>query len=89
VGFDAALAKTDLVITGEGAFDRTSLVGKASGEVLRRAQAAKKRVAVVAGAVGDLIGVHAVGGEGRTLDAAGIITLGERVTREAFGLPAP
>jgi len=86
VGFDAALAKADLVITGEGAFDRTSLVGKASGEVLRRGHVAKKRVAVVAGTVGDLIGVHAVGGEGRTLDAAGIIALGERVTREAFGL---
>src|SRR5439155_3103082 len=33
VGFDAALAKADLVLTGEGSFDRTSLVGKASGEV--------------------------------------------------------
>src|SRR6266511_2030475 len=49
LGFDAALAKADLVITGEGSFDRTSLVGKAPGEVLRRAQAAKKKVAVVAG----------------------------------------
>src|SRR6266576_5715788 len=44
VGFDAALAKAQLVITGEGSFDRTSLVGKASGEVVRRAQAAKTRV---------------------------------------------
>ena len=86
VGFDAALASADLLITGEGAFDRTSLVGKASGEVLRRAQAARKKVAVVAGTVGDLIGVHALGGEGRTLDAAGITALAERVTREAFGL---
>src|SRR5207244_1889240 len=49
VGFDAALAKADFVVTGEGSFDRTSLVGKASGVVVRRAQAAKKRVAVVAG----------------------------------------
>src|SRR5206468_237664 len=56
VGFDAALAKADLVITGEGSFDRTSLVGKASGEVVRRAHAAKKRVAVVAGKVEGLIG---------------------------------
>src|SRR2546426_951543 len=31
IGFDAALAKAQLVITGEGSFDRTSLVGKASG----------------------------------------------------------
>src|SRR5882762_8141587 len=68
VGFDAALASAEFLITGEGAFDRTSLVGKASGEVLRRAQAAKKKVAVVAGTVADLIGVHALGGEGRTLD---------------------
>lgn len=89
VGFDAALASADLLITGEGAFDRTSLVGKASGEVLRRAQAAKKKVAVVAGVVADLIGVHALGGEGRRLDPAGIAALAERATREAFGLPVP
>src|SRR5206468_338717 len=72
VGFDAALAKADLVLTGEGSFDRTSLVGKASGEVVRRAQAARKRVAVVAGKVEGLIGLHALDGEGRTLDAAGV-----------------
>ncbi len=88
VGFDAALAKADMVITGEGSFDRTSLVGKASGEVVRRAQAAKKNVAVVAGKVEGLIGLHALDGEGRTLDAAGIAGLGERAVRQAFGLPA-
>jgi len=88
VGFDAALAKADLVLTGEGSFDRTSLVGKASGEVVRRAQAARKRVAVVAGKVEGLIGLHALDGEGRTLDAAGLAALGERATRQAFGLPA-
>ncbi len=89
VGFDAALAKADLVITGEGSFDRTSLVGKASGEVVRRAQAAKKKVAVVAGKVEGLIGIHALDSEGRLLDAAGIAALGERAVREAFGLPRP
>jgi glycerate kinase len=88
VGFDAALAKAQLVITGEGAFDRTSLVGKASGEVVRRAQAAKTRVAVVAGKVEGLVGLHALDGEGQVLDAAGITALGERAVREAFGLPA-
>jgi glycerate 2-kinase len=88
VGFDAALAKADLVITGEGAFDRTSLVGKASGEVVRRAQAAKKRVAVVAGKVDGLVGLHALDGDGRVLDAAGIAVLAERAVRQAFGLPA-
>ncbi len=87
VGFDAALARADFVVTGEGSFDRTSLVGKGSGDVMRRAQAARKKVAVVAGTVAGLIGVHAVDGEGKVLDAAGIAALGERVTREAFGLP--
>src|SRR3990172_153204 len=32
VGFDAALAKADFVITGEGTFDRTSLLGKVTDE---------------------------------------------------------
>src|SRR6267378_2207861 len=89
VGFDAALAKADFVLTGEGAFDRTSLVGKVSGEVVRCAQAAKRRVAVVAGKVEGLIGIHALDGEGRVLDAAGIAELAERATRQAFGLPRP
>src|SRR5437588_225550 len=88
VGFDAALAKAQLVITGEGSFDRTSLVGKASGEVVRRAQAAKKKVAVIAGRVEGLIGLHALDGEGKVLDAAGLVALAERAVRQAFGLPA-
>jgi len=88
VGFDAALAKAQLVITGEGTFDKTSLVGKAPGEVVRRAQAAKTRVAVVAGKIEGLVGLHALDGEGRVLDAAGISALAERAVREAFELPA-
>lgn len=87
VGFDAALAKADLVITGEGAFDRTSQLGKATGEVLRRARDARKRAAIVAGQVSDAPDVPALSGEGRILDAAGLVRLGERATREAFGLP--
>ncbi len=87
VGFDAALARADFVVTGEGSFDRTSLVGKASGEVVRRAQAAKKQLAVVAGKVEGWSGVHALDGGGGVLDAAGIAALAERATREAFGLP--
>ncbi|HUL04213.1 MAG TPA: glycerate kinase [Gemmatimonadales bacterium] len=87
VGFDAALATADLVITGEGSFDRTSFVGKASGEVLRRAQTTRKKVAVVAGSAGDLVGVHVASGEGHTLDAAGIAALAERATRDVLGLP--
>lgn len=86
VGFDAALAQADLVLTAEGVFDRTSLIGKAPGEVVRRAQAAKKQVAVVAGRVEGLIGVHAVEGstDGRPLDVAALAAMAEQVAREAL-----
>jgi len=86
-GFDAALAKADLVITAEGVFDRTSLVGKAPGEVVRRAQAARKKVAVVAGRVEDLVGVHTVGGDPdspQLLDARALAQMAEQVAREAL-----
>jgi glycerate kinase len=85
-GFDAVLAKADLVITAEGAFDRTSLVGKAPGEVVRRAQAAGKKVAVVAGKVESLAGVHAIGGDGdrRMLDGPALARMAERVARQAL-----
>lgn len=87
-GFDAALAKADLVITAEGIFDKTSLVGKAPGEVVRRAQAAKKKVAVVAGRAEGLIGVHTVAGatDGRLLDGRALSQMAEQVAREALHL---
>jgi glycerate 2-kinase len=48
-GFDAALARADVVITGEGRFDATSLRGKVVGEVLGRARRHGVTSAVVAG----------------------------------------
>src|SRR5205085_2464445 len=60
VGLDAGLAEADFGATGEGPSARRSRVGKAAGEVVRRAQAARKKVAVVAGKVAGLIGVHAL-----------------------------
>ena len=51
IGFDQALAGADLVLTGEGRFDATSWEGKLTGEVIRRARAAGKRVALVAPSV--------------------------------------
>lgn len=88
VGFDAALAGADLVLTGEGEFDATSLAGKVVGEVVRRAQAARRKVAVVAARARDVIGIHVVDGGGRRLTASDVAALAERATREAFGLPA-
>lgn len=40
LGFDERLARADLVFTGEGRLDETSLTGKAPAEVARRAAAA-------------------------------------------------
>jgi glycerate 2-kinase len=48
-GLDRALAGADLVITGEGRFDETSMAGKTCGTVIAAAAAAGVPVAVVAG----------------------------------------
>lgn len=48
IGWAEALVSADLVVTGEGAFDATSLAGKLTGEVLRRAQEAGIPAALVA-----------------------------------------
>ena len=48
-GLDHALEGADLVITGEGRFDATSLRGKVVGSVVERAGAAGVDVAIVAG----------------------------------------
>jgi glycerate kinase len=52
-GLDRGLAEADLVITGEGRFDETSLTGKTCGTVIAAAAVAGVPVAVVAGQVSD------------------------------------
>jgi glycerate kinase len=51
VGFDAALAASGAVITGEGKVDRTTLSGKVVARVLAAAQRRRLAAAVVAGSV--------------------------------------
>jgi glycerate kinase len=51
VGFDDRLARSDLVVTGEGTVDATTAEGKAPGEVARRAAAAHVRCVVFGGRV--------------------------------------
>lgn len=51
VGFDAALEKAELVVTGEGSWDEQSLHGKAPAEVLRRAHARGVPAAIIAGRI--------------------------------------
>jgi glycerate kinase len=50
-GFDAALAGSDLVVTGEGTVDSQTLAGKAPVGVARRARSAGVPVALLAGRV--------------------------------------
>lgn len=49
VGLDEHIAACDLVVTGEGRFDRTSLEGKVIATVLERAERHNRLVAIVAG----------------------------------------
>ena len=51
LGFDERLAEADLVVTGEGLVDATSLTGKVVGRVLARAEAAHVEALVLAGDV--------------------------------------
>jgi glycerate kinase len=51
LGLESRLAAADVVITGEGRFDDSSLTGKGPGAIAARALALGKRVHVFAGAV--------------------------------------
>jgi glycerate kinase len=56
---DAKIAAADIVITGEGRFDASSLAGKGPGEIVRRARAAGRRIVVFAGALdGEAVDPH-------------------------------
>ena len=81
VGFDAALAGCDLVVTGEGRVDATTVVGKAPGEVARRAVAAGVRCAVFGGVVElELDGVETVALSGDPARAeVDLLELGRRL----------
>lgn len=65
-GFDGLVAGAKLVVTGEGAFDQTSLGGKLTGEVIRRASRAGVPVVLVAPRAEAVPpGVHVETGGGR------------------------
>ena len=54
LGLAPRLAAADLVVTGEGRFDATSLSGKGPGALVALAAAAGKRTVVLAGSLGEL-----------------------------------
>lgn len=59
-GLSAAVPTADLVVTGEGMFDRTSLTGKLVGHVVQMCSDASIPVVVVAGAVNSDVEVRTV-----------------------------
>ena len=83
VGFGDALEEADLVVTGEGAYDRTTERGKVVGEVIGRAREAGVPVRLVCGRIeGEPPpGVRGEDGGGRVLDAGGVAAVTERVLR--------
>lgn len=75
LGLAERLAEADLVVTGEGLLDETSLTGKVVGGVLARAARARVEALVVAGEVADGIALEALSlverfGRERALSAA-------------------
>jgi glycerate kinase len=60
VDLDTALASADVVITGEGRFDATSLGGKVVGAVLHRTVASSATVHVVCGQAEEGVRVEGV-----------------------------
>jgi glycerate kinase len=72
-GFEAALEGADLVVTGEGRFDRTSLEGKVTGGVLEWAGSEGVPLrAVVAGQVAEELKRGGVGPDAGEADADGV-----------------
>lgn len=71
VGFADALRRAELVVTGEGAYDAQSAMGKVTGEIVALARAAAVPVLLIAGRVDARLpdGVDAITGNGERVTA--------------------
>lgn len=89
VDFAGRLARADLVVTGEGAFDRTTGMGKLVGRVLGRAREKAVPAVLVCGRLVEdpPEGVWAADGGGAELDAAALADLTEDLVGRATGNP--
>jgi glycerate kinase len=70
-GLDAALEDADILITGEGRYDATSMTGKVVGNALGLADRAGIRAVVVAGS----FGIPPVSPAGRAVEGASLVDL--------------
>jgi glycerate kinase len=85
IDFDAHAARSDVVVTGEGAVDSTTTAGKAPGEVARRALAAGVRCVVFGGRVrAEVPGAETVALSGKPARAEDdLVGLGRRLAETA------
>lgn len=88
IDFRGLARGADLVVTGEGTVDRSSIEGKAVGEVVRVCDEEGVRCELFAGRIEEAppgVDVHALSGDpGRAADD--LVELGERLARALLGL---
>jgi glycerate 2-kinase len=82
VGIDAALEGADLVVTGEGALDQTSLAGKVVSGVCART-AGRARILVVAGTIDGVGAADLAEASGTSPSLIELVSLVERFGRES------
>jgi glycerate kinase len=80
IGFDERARRADLVVTGEGTVDRTTLEGKAPGAVLRRCAALGVPFVLFGGLVRDGVDARALSGDVERA-AADLEELGDQLGR--------
>ena len=81
IGFDDRACAADLVVTGEGTVDATTLEGKAPGAVVRRCERLGVHCELFGGVVRDGVHAHALSGR-RALAGEDLVQLGEELARD-------
>lgn len=86
LGFDDAARDAELVVTGEGTVDATTLEGKAPGAVVRRCERLGVRCELFGGVVRDGVYAHRLSGD-RSLATEDLVQLGEELARSCSIFP--
>jgi glycerate 2-kinase len=85
IGFDERARAADLVVTGEGTVDATTLEGKAPGAVVRRSELLGVRCELFGGVVRGGMRAHALSGR-RARAHDDLVELGEQLARSLVDL---
>lgn len=83
IGFDELARDAELVVTGEGKVDATTLEGKGPGAVVKRCKRLGVRCELFGGLVEDGVEAHALSGR-RALAGEDVVQLGEELARSLF-----